>query len=605
MNAIFLRLAPPKPPRIRDSMLPTIRYTTALMLLAAHLLLLSHPQPLAAQPADSLLRQGCIEEAIRTCDSIIASRAARPEERLNALITGGYAASLLHRNGPTASLSYYFKALQVARTMNSYKKECQALTLIGAYYLRCLHQPSLALQYHEQALKTAETHRDSAIQASAHNNLGVIYSENFHDSLALLHFRAALSLSPAGASRPYAAENNIGAILIRGRAYQDALAYLLLAQSRIDHSDISPNQMLSMKNIAECYCRLGDLSTAASWAKRCLTLAAQRRDTAYLVLSLLQLAEIDLAQSNPRDAERTCQNALQLSIKTHSAPLLAACYASLSQAKEAQGSTQGALSLLRKQNAIHDSLLQLEKRAQIERLAEANGQLLAHQNLLLSLQHLEKQKESYTWTIFSLITAALLLTGALFYLNLRRARLLSSLKKEKQLASAEKLIFAQKSQLQHDTLKQTQQALSSELEKKHREIADYALLVENKNQLLLLAINEIESRRADFKVKNREAMDALLMKLRANIHIEEEWERFRLHFENVHPDFFSQLLQQAPDLTPDDLRFCACLCLNISTKDIARLMNISPEAVRQRIYRIRKKLKLTSNAQLMVLLMGI
>lgn len=596
-------ILPPSSPlaRIRAKRAPNRFH----FLLAALLLLLTPRPAHAAIPPDSLLRQGRIEEALQVCDSTIASPATPPDAKLKALITGGYAAGLLYRAGSPSSLPYYFEALELAKSLNNYQKECQALTLIGACYLRCLHQPSLALQYHEQALKVATTHRDSSLQAGAHNNLGVIYSENFHDSLALVHFKAALALSPSGASRHYAAENNIGAILIRRGAYQEAIAYFLLAQSRINHSDISPNQMLSMKNIAECYCRLGDFTTASSWAKRCLSLATQRRDTAFMVHSLLQLADIALGQKNAQLADSICQNALQLSTKTGSPSLLASCYATLSHAKEAQGYTQDALRLLRQQNALRDSLLQLEKRMQIERLAEASDQLLTHHELLLSLQHLEKQNENYTWTIVSILAAALLLTGALLYLNRRRGRRISNLEKERQIASAEKLKIAEKSQLQHNALKQTQQTLSRELEKKHREIADYALLVENKNQLLLLAINEIERRRADFKVKNREAMDELLAKLRANIHIEEEWERFRLHFENVHPNFFSRLLEQAPDLTPDDLRFCAFLCLNISAKDIARLMNISPEAVRQRIYRIRKKLKLPTNAELTALLLSL
>lgn len=601
MNKIYTLMLSSPHGRIFAKFLPI-----GLYLRLATLFLLFFPHAtLAAPSADSLLRQGHIEEALRICDSTIASPSASPYEKLNALITGGYAASLFYRAGSPSSLPYYFEALELAKSLNNYQKECQALTLIGACYQRCLHQPSLALQYHEQALKVAKAHRDSALQAGAHNNLGVIYSENYHDSLALAHFKNALALSPSGASRHYAAENNIGAILIRSGAYQEAIAYFLLAQSRINRNDISPNQMLSMKNIAECYCRLGDFTTAASCANHCLELATQRHDTAFMVHSLLQLADIALSQGNAQRADAICQNALQLSTKTGSPTLLAACYASLSQAKEARGQTQNALTLLRRENILRDSLLQLEKRIQIERLAEANDQLLSHRELLLSLQHLEKQNENYSWTIITLIAAALAITAGLLFINRRRGHRISNLEKERQIASVEKQQIAEKNQLQHAALKQTQLSLSCELEKKHREIADYALLVENKNQLLLLAIKEIESRRADFKVKNREAMDELLAKLRANIHIEEEWERFRLHFENVHPNFFSRLLEQAPDLTPDDLRFCAFLCLNISAKDIARLMNISPEAVRQRIYRIRKKLHLPTNAELTALLLSL
>lgn len=228
------------------------------------------------------------------------------------------------------------------------------------------------------------------------------------------------------------------------------------------------------------------------------------------------------------------------------------------------------------------------------------------QQLLLTLQRLEKQNKIYFWATVSLLFFTLLLTGSLLHLNYRhRPKNNSPLKEEQRVATEKIPENNEKHFLPYDTTQQNEQTLILELEKKRREIADYALLVENKNQLILLTINEIESHRTAFKVKNRKAMDSLLEKLRANIAIEEEWERFKLHFENLHPNFFSRLLLQAPNLTPDDLRFCAYLSLNISAKDIARLMNITPGAVRQRIYRIRKKLNLNTNAELMTLLMGI
>lgn len=207
--------------------------------------------------------------------------------------------------------------------------------------------------------------------------------------------------------------------------------------------------------------------------------------------------------------------------------------------------------------------------------------------------------------MIALITCTFIAVTFLLVKIHQRKHRISALETENAKATVEQHQMAEKSLLQHRLLQKTQQELNDEIERKHREIADYALLVENKNQLLLLAIHEIEQRRNDFKIRNREAMDLLLAKLRANVHIEKEWDSFKLHFENVHPEFFSRLLEHSPSLTPDDLRFCACLRLNLSSKDIARLFNISPEAVRQRIYRIRKKLNFATNTELMSFIMSI
>lgn len=582
---------------------PLLRVGVALATL--YLLVLHAGYTLRAQQIDSLLRLGQLDAVIHMSDSIIASRKSSPEEKFNALIAGGYSASLIYRTNNPISLPYFFKALEIAKSQNQYQWECQALAFIGSYYVRCLHQPALGLQYHEQARQIALMHNDSAILAGAHNNLGVIYSENYHDSLALLHFTKALSLSNEKAGGQYAAENNIGAILMRAEKYQEAISYFLLAQSHMERNRITANKALSFKNIGECYLHMGDFTTAESWANRCFHLAQETNDTAFQVHSLLLLSDIALGANQFPLALEYCQKALALGHLTNSATLLASCYASLSKLMEHTGHFQQALSLLHQQATIHDSIERVEKRIQIEQLNEANQQIATHNALLRSMQQLEKRNGIWTAIVIALITCTFIAVTFLLVKIHQRKHRISALETENAKATVEQHQMAEKSLLQHRLLQKTQQELNDEIERKHREIADYALLVENKNQLLLLAIHEIEQRRNDFKIRNREAMDLLLAKLRANVHIEKEWDSFKLHFENVHPEFFSRLLEHSPSLTPDDLRFCACLRLNLSSKDIARLFNISPEAVRQRIYRIRKKLNFATNTELMNFIMNL
>lgn len=66
------------------------------------------------------------------------------------------------------------------------------------------------------------------------------------------------------------------------------------------------------------------------------------------------------------------------------------------------------------------------------------------------------------------------------------------------------------------------------------------------------------------------------------------WGEFSLRFENIHVGFHRYLLDKS--LTSGQIRICAFLCLNLNTKEIARLLSISPRGVEQMRYRIRKKL---------------
>jgi DNA-binding CsgD family transcriptional regulator len=75
-----------------------------------------------------------------------------------------------------------------------------------------------------------------------------------------------------------------------------------------------------------------------------------------------------------------------------------------------------------------------------------------------------------------------------------------------------------------------------------------------------------------------------------NLNDNEQWEDFKRHFEAVHPDFFQRLLGFFPQLTAHDLRYCAYLRLNLSSKEIAALLNVSLRGVETHRHRLRKKL---------------
>ena len=72
----------------------------------------------------------------------------------------------------------------------------------------------------------------------------------------------------------------------------------------------------------------------------------------------------------------------------------------------------------------------------------------------------------------------------------------------------------------------------------------------------------------------------------------------RKNFDMIHKNFFRNLRKQYPSLTASDLRFCALLRLNLSTKDIAQFTNLTIRGVETARYRIRKKLAIPGNINL-------
>ena len=71
-----------------------------------------------------------------------------------------------------------------------------------------------------------------------------------------------------------------------------------------------------------------------------------------------------------------------------------------------------------------------------------------------------------------------------------------------------------------------------------------------------------------------------------------DWKHFEVNFKELHEDFFEILLERYPILTPKDLKLCAYLKMNLSSKEIAPLMGISTRGIEIHRYRLRKKLNI-------------
>ena len=79
---------------------------------------------------------------------------------------------------------------------------------------------------------------------------------------------------------------------------------------------------------------------------------------------------------------------------------------------------------------------------------------------------------------------------------------------------------------------------------------------------------------------------------------ENSWEQFAIHFDEVHNRFLEKLKSTYPDLTPADLKLCAYLKMNLSSKEIAQYLHLSLKGVENGRYRLRKKLNLDSSINL-------
>ena len=141
--------------------------------------------------------------------------------------------------------------------------------------------------------------------------------------------------------------------------------------------------------------------------------------------------------------------------------------------------------------------------------------------------------------------------------------------------------------------------LQEEVELKNAEMLTQASFIIEKNKVIQSVKNIIDDFYGENSIKAiiplQHKIAALLNK---NVDSEEDWKMFLIKFEEKHAGFFKKIKIMYPELTTGDLRLCACLKLNLETKDIASLMNLSVRAVENNRYRLRKKMNLDANQNL-------
>ena len=127
--------------------------------------------------------------------------------------------------------------------------------------------------------------------------------------------------------------------------------------------------------------------------------------------------------------------------------------------------------------------------------------------------------------------------------------------------------------------------LNQDIESKNRELAISTMSIIKKNEVLNSIKKELK--------KNRDTCNNDAIKLiNSNLNDTNDWSFFEKAFNNADKDFLDKIKSSHPDLTPNDLRFCAYLRLNLSSKEMAPLLNISVISVETKRYRLRKKLGL-------------
>ncbi|WP_299518139.1 triple tyrosine motif-containing protein, partial [uncultured Flavobacterium sp.] len=209
---------------------------------------------------------------------------------------------------------------------------------------------------------------------------------------------------------------------------------------------------------------------------------------------------------------------------------------------------------------------------------------------------ISENSEKYSFTILkpwystnvALIIYILLLIVLAYFIN--KAYQNHYLKQqEKLIEENNRLLEIKELENEQELMRIKNQQLEQDFESKNRELAASTMNLIKKNELLSMIKEDLKNTTETLPNKS---IKSLITNINKNINEEDSWNVFVDAFNNADKDFLKKIKIAHQSLTPNDLRLCAFLRLNLSSKEIAPLLNISVRSVEIKRYRLRKKMDL-------------
>jgi tetratricopeptide (TPR) repeat protein len=533
-----------------------------------------------------------------------------------------------------SAMVHYQRAMTINDELGREWGKASVMFQIGAVH-RFKSEFTRAIDYFQSASDIFEKNNDSISLAKSLESIGACYNQMRYKAMAMEHYLKAIEIyelreNQEGIIRGY---NHIGTMLLLNHEYKKALEYLEKALPYTKTSGDKNNISSLYSLMAGCHVGLGNYDMVLEFADHALELREHVSNTPY---------------GNPRplyykgEAYRLLKNypkALEFykkvlgynTIKTKKSIVFADDYNAMAQTYKMVGEFDSAVVNAKKAISLSKELSHLEGQikgktilASIAESQSNNGQAYIYYKELLAL------KDSFA-LMENDIRAEELKT---IYETERKERMLGQQKLKINILEQEKLLHkiqriamivglffvilvsvlfvrVSKQKVKKSKLKARYSYLEKlkiddELARKRRELATITLDLAKKNKVMQELKQTIVTWMdgSDFEVDQEQGKQVLLKKIDEQLREQDNWEYFKQSFEKVHPDFYMRIKQKYPELTQNDLRMLSFLKMNLSSREIAHILNITNEGVKKAKYRLRKKMDLDSDDSMHDVLFG-
>lgn len=497
------------------------------------------------------------------------------------------------------ALEYFIQGEMLAQQHNLYEKVYYAKNLIGIIYYS-LYNYNEALNYYLEAYTYALKHLGYIQEVAILNNIAILYGddnqfdkskeyllkayhivEKEHDSIRMAHYAI-----------------NLGILNGRIKKYNEAKQRLYEAMNLVNESQ----EILLLKArsaLAEVYISLNEFDQAKKIIDEIADQALRLSPNDMYVAVLIQLSKYYHHKQDYDKAIDMCKKALAYNYDIRNKIQI---FEQLSKVSYQKKDFETAIKYKDSVILVNDSIY----RTKSNQMYEGNKVKFELQTYVHELNSKQKQLNAER-KIFGAAVGAFLILIFLVY-RIYRNKAVQELQK-KEIALRENKIIAlelEKKNQEHLILEKQlktmeiqslleQEQLKNEIEQKNRQLTSKALYLSSRNEIIEELIQSLSGMP---EVNSNAELKKILRQLNENVQPDEHWNSFFTHFEEVNQGLITQLKNRHPDLNANDIRFICYVFMNLTSKEIASIFNITQEACRKRRERISKKIGLDSGESL-------
>ncbi len=454
----------------------------------------------------------------------------------------------------------------------------------GVYY--ALSDYKASLRTAQEQLKIALKTKDSSQLYRAYQSLGIaeFHMENIDASIGYLKKATAFASDDSERIQNLA---NLGAMIedsatkfkYLNRAYDEV--------QLVNHDDLKLYVMGQMRN---AFAENDRINEAISMALEIEKSPVLGKDLQESIWNNMILAEAYYELGKEQEAYKKVTKAFGLAKYTGAPRSIAETIGVLADIYKGIGMLDSAFYCLKREAEINDSLFSVEQGIRFQNLRtsldlerkELEIKLLEENASVLQ----ENERLAITSKWLAITVLSIILLGLRWFYKSRSKRLVGE---------------RHKLELEAENLRLSQTQLEQELELKKKRLADMLLLQTERMEL----IEELNKKVKEFKGLEDQSVKEITEKLIDQQTKKDVWNEFKMHFTEVHEGFFDRLKRRSLELTTKDIKFCAYARMNLTTKEIADMLALSPRTVEGIRRRVRKKLGLNSDEDIVLFLMGL